>query len=782
MTFTKFFPCLVFVGLLLLLPNFQGVAESKSEQGFVVSSSEAAASKELSAILARLHDETNLDEIAAMRADVEGVGEQLKNEILQLKNELDQLNVILDSVGEGRKDEESPAVSEYSNLGKSRSEKESRLAELRLALLKYEEAEDTLEKARKKRLAQNLTHRSGNLFVLLLKNIFPEKVYHWREYLVWPKQELVKQEVNKLTSNIFVFLPSLLFLLAIIGRRTPLLYRNIVRFSTGDIFFYLDKFLMQRSFFFRIFVAIISALTLSSWIFAGMGVRYSAINWMLLFFFFWITIPLAGKAVLYRLVISRFPEEKESESAGDRFFWSAFSLSIVFPLFCFSQIFQYFFSDSIYTFVRFTTLFSALVIQVFFVRYLALQLPQSKTLKCILYLVSGNSFLLVLLEGIGYLNLVSFLLEGYFHTAVLLVLYIFFHDGIELLFRILKEYSARLFRQFIQDEDSFSSESRVKGGNLAKFAVKLLLLFSIPFAFFSVWTGTADESNKFQQSFFNGFKVGTVLVSPAMIMVAMIIVLTGWSLVHFLQQVFDRFWLQKAELTRGTKDIILTVSGYLGYAFLLFIGLNIAGFSFSGLGIIFGALSVGIGFGLQNVVNNFVSGLILVFEQPIKKGDWIVVGSTEGYVKKISIRSTIIQTFDRADVIVPNSELISSQVTNMMLYDNRGRVRISVGVAYGSDTRLVETLLLSAVKSDAEIIQEHERYVLRPRVYFQEFGESSLNFDLLCYLRNVDNKIAIRSKLNFEIERLFRENNIEIPFPQRDIHIKEHVLPPVRLE
>ena len=180
---------------------------------------------------------------------------------------------------------------------------------------------------------------------------------------------------------------------------------------------------------------------------------------------------------------------------------------------------------------------------------------------------------------------------------------------------------------------------------------------------------------------------------------------------------------------------------------------------------------MGIGFGLQNIVNNFISGIILLFERPIRTGDWIVVGNTEGYVRKISIRSTQIETFDRADVIVPNSELISNQVTNWMLRDPWGRVIVPVGVAYGSDVEKVREVLLQAARSHPLVITEDIR-VGPPRVLFRGFGDSSLNFEIRFFIRNVDQRLSTQSDLNFAIEKGLREANIEIPFPQRDLHLR----------
>ena len=265
--------------------------------------------------------------------------------------------------------------------------------------------------------------------------------------------------------------------------------------------------------------------------------------------------------------------------------------------------------------------------------------------------------------------------------------------------------------------------------------------------------------------------MGGFVISPARVTLALLLFVVGWPTIEYFKQFLNRGWLVSAELSKNDRETFLTISGYLGYAAIILISLAVAGVKLTGLTVIIGALSVGIGFGLQNVVNNFISGLILMFEKPIKKGDWILVGTTEGYVKKISIRSTIVQTFDRADVIVPNSELISNQVINMMFDDQRGRLRVSVGVAYGSDTDLVMRLLLEAAQAHDQVITDGS--TPEPRVIFQAFGDSSLNFDLLVHLKDIDLKMRVRTDLHLMIDKAFRENGVEIPFPQRDIHIKD---------
>ena len=209
---------------------------------------------------------------------------------------------------------------------------------------------------------------------------------------------------------------------------------------------------------------------------------------------------------------------------------------------------------------------------------------------------------------------------------------------------------------------------------------------------------------------------------------------------------------------QGARDAMVTITGYIMFLIAALAGMSAAGFDFSNIAIIAGALSVGIGFGLQNIVNNFVSGLILLFERPVRKGDWIAVGGTEGVVTDIQIRSTRIQTFDRSDVIVPNSELISNQVTNWVLSNRSGRAIVPVGVAYGTDTGKVRDILM-AIAEENENVLKTGRFPA-PTVLFREFGDSSLNFELRVFLRDVDNRLSVISELNFAIDKSFREEVI----------------------
>jgi potassium efflux system protein len=176
---------------------------------------------------------------------------------------------------------------------------------------------------------------------------------------------------------------------------------------------------------------------------------------------------------------------------------------------------------------------------------------------------------------------------------------------------------------------------------------------------------------------------------------------------------------------------------------------------------------VGIGFGLQAIVNNFVCGLILLFERPIKVGDSIQLGEQWGKIKRIGLRATIVQTLDNAEIVVPNNDLVANQVTNWTLSDRQSRIRLSVGVAYGSDVALVIDTLRASAEENPLVLR-----VPAPQVVFTGFGESSLDFRLQVWIADVDSRFQVQTEILQEIDRRFRQLGIEIPFPQRDLHLR----------
>lgn len=220
---------------------------------------------------------------------------------------------------------------------------------------------------------------------------------------------------------------------------------------------------------------------------------------------------------------------------------------------------------------------------------------------------------------------------------------------------------------------------------------------------------------------------------------------------------------------RGVHNSLAAIIGYIGFSFAIIFALLVAGVNFAGLALIAGALSVGIGFGLQNIVNNFVSGIVLLVERPIRVGDRIIVGEVEGHVRKISIRSTVVRTRNRTDVIIPNADLIAGQVDNLMFGDTIKRLQIYVGVAYGSDVELVKKTLLEVAEAHPDVVNDDD---IKPLALFNEFADSALLFELRIVIRNVDRQQHVRSEIHFAIDKAFRAENIEIAFPQTDIHIR----------
>jgi potassium efflux system protein len=249
------------------------------------------------------------------------------------------------------------------------------------------------------------------------------------------------------------------------------------------------------------------------------------------------------------------------------------------------------------------------------------------------------------------------------------------------------------------------------------------------------------------------------------------------ALILFFTHLLIRLWrhvlstriLAQSGLESGLQHSITSITVYLLWGMGVLAALHAFGLSSTSLTVAFGALSIGLGFGLQNIFNNFISGIILLFERPIQVGDAVEINGIWAEVKKINFRSTVVQTYDNASLIIPNSEFISSQVTNWSFRDLTLRIKISVGVAYGSDIQLVRSSLL-------EIAGRTEKVLAYPRpdVLFSDFGDSALIFVMRLWT-DVDNMLKVGTAIRFEIDRVFRERGIEIAFPQRDIHIRSSI-------
>ncbi len=281
----------------------------------------------------------------------------------------------------------------------------------------------------------------------------------------------------------------------------------------------------------------------------------------------------------------------------------------------------------------------------------------------------------------------------------------------------------------------------------------------------ALWIEPFDDISAWTPDIMAGFTVGNVTFSLVDILAALLIFVVALFVTRMFQRLLSEKVLPETAFDSGVQHSIAAGFGYLGVIIAAALGISALGIDLSNIALIAGALSVGIGFGLQNVVNNFVSGLILLVERPVKVGDWVVVGQNEGFVKRINVRATELETFQRASVIIPNAELLSTSVMNWTLKDRYGRVEVPVGVAYGTDTRKVEEILLDCATDHARVLKWPE-----PFVVFKDFGASSLDFELRCFTSDVLWRVIIASDIRHELDQRFRDAGIEIPFPQRVVH------------
>ncbi|MGI9411175.1 MAG: DUF3772 domain-containing protein, partial [Hyphomicrobiaceae bacterium] len=265
-----------------------------------------------------------------------------------------------------------------------------------------------------------------------------------------------------------------------------------------------------------------------------------------------------------------------------------------------------------------------------------------------------------------------------------------------------------------------------------------------------------------------GFEIGQVRISLFRILVGVGLFVAVLFVTRIVQRWLSHSVLSAKRMDAGIANSLHTVVGYVGMGIAALIGISYAGFDLTHFTVVVGALSLGVGLGLQSIVNNFVSGLILLVERPVKVGDWIVVGDQQGYVRKISVRATEIETFDRAAVIVPNAEFISSAVQNWTHRNAMGRVVVAVGVSYNADPESVRDILLDIAKNTDGVLGYPE-----PFVAFEDFGASSLDFSLRCYIADVNGSLRAKTALRMAIFRRFQDEGIEIPFPQQDVHLRD---------
>jgi len=644
---------------------------------------------------------------------------------------------------------------------------ERELAGCRLLVLRSEELQNTISKEMKALLARKLSARGTNIGVLLLDN--------WQEPALWlsASEDFLRQHsgISRLEPDDWAMLVVLAVVSLVAG--LWLRWRLLLRASEGawadDLTGHFSCALVSTVGHYLPWLLTSSILAVTLYSISGDARPVPFINialYALPFYLLTVTVmrlflaPHPPAALFVQV-----PAELATPLARRL---TVLALLAYVGVLLFYTLLAQSLPESAFLLAR--GVFAAfLVLNLIWALWLMMRLPRLANVRGINWLVNLVLVGALVAEWAGYRNLSVTVLRILLGTSIVIGMTLFLGSLFRDFFDSLDEGSRRRTRS-VRRALGIRTGEHFPGLVWIRITTALLLWGVAALATLRVWGASDATLKQISAWFMEGFELGSLKIVPVRILLAIISFAVLVALAGWVKAKLESSWLSRARMERGAREALVTVSGYVLITAAILVGLGISGVDFSNLAIIAGALSVGIGFGLQNIVNNFVSGLILLFERPIKTGDWVVVGDTEGYVKRIRIRSTQIQTFDRADVIVPNSELISNQVTNWMLYDMRGRVRVPVGVAYGSDTERVKAILLQVAEENPKVITDGTTTV--PRVLFREFGDSALAFELRCYIHNIDERVQVVSDLNFAIDKAFREAGIEIPFPQRDLHMR----------
>lgn len=289
-------------------------------------------------------------------------------------------------------------------------------------------------------------------------------------------------------------------------------------------------------------------------------------------------------------------------------------------------------------------------------------------------------------------------------------------------------------------------------------AADILLAAALALLFLLIWGMPSQQLMDQFSALVRGITIGTVTISLGDIALGIMVFAAGILLTRFAQRGMEQRLARQTHLDAGIRHSVVAGMGYGGYVLAGLLGVSLVGINLSNLALIAGALSVGIGFGLQNIVNNFVSGIILLIERPIKVGDWVVIGDKEGYVRRISVRATEIETFPRASVIIPNSEILSSAVTNWTHRDKVGRIDIRVDLGYAADLEKARDILLGCMREHPSINKKPEPFVL-----LRELGATAATFSVKGYVDDVERRMFIESELRLAMQKALKDAAMPIP-------------------
>ena len=373
-----------------------------------------------------------------------------------------------------------------------------------------------------------------------------------------------------------------------------------------------------------------------------------------------------------------------------------------------------------------------------------------------LWLIILTGFLAL---AFGYLSLANFIAQKIFRTALLIaILFLLHHLTDAAVAASLDSQSG--FGKFFRRFSRLGERAIERLGLLVRTIVDVLLILAGLPLLFVLWTVTWVDLGSLLNTASLGVKLGEITLSPGLIAMVLLILTCGIIVTNLINRWLDRRILRETRLDKGVRDSITKGASYAGYILAAGFAFSAAGLDFSTIAIIAGALGVGIGFGLQSIVNNFISGLILLAERPIRVGDWVAVDAGQGVVKRINVRATEIETFESCSIIVPNLMLITGVVKNWTHGDTVGQLMVAVTVDYASDAELVKKLLLDTAREHEKVLTYPE-----PSVTLARFAPTGLDFELRGSVADVFDAGGVASDIRFTLLTLFREKGITIPQP-----------------
>ena len=367
---------------------------------------------------------------------------------------------------------------------------------------------------------------------------------------------------------------------------------------------------------------------------------------------------------------------------------------------------------------------------------------------------------------VGYVAFSAFLIDQMvwvsFIGTLLYLLLMLAEDGITELSHTANSYGRSIIAGIGMRPESVDQIAILLSGLLRVILVAVAIMVIL-----APWGIESDDMVGSVKTAFFGFKVGDVNISLSTIIISVLLFIGGFIATRALQKWLDAKFLPATNLDTGLRNSIRTSLGYVGITLAIALALSHVGLSFERFALVAGGLSLGIGLGLQSIVNNFVSGLILLWERAVRVGDWVVVGTEEGFVRRINVRSTEIETFDRATVILPNTNLVGGVVKNWVHSDRVGRILIEVRAPYECDPELFRSILIKCAK-DTDLVLG----IPAPLVIFKNFGESALHFELICFVDEVETAGMVKSDLHYLIFSRLREAGITMPMVQREITLR----------